>query len=432
MKTVLVLVLSFLSSLAYGHFIDGQDRGNGGDQCEMRIAVIRADFENWVIKGASASLKLPYGITHEQYARTMLTQMSTATVSCTETVLTVGAAEKTCLNFTDGQGTPRILCNVDRFMNAMASDQYVLIHHEYAGLAGFEVNDGEKSDYRISFQIADYYQARGDSSLQTYPTPKCSLDPLRAVSDRMATAIYENKLDCVRFLAPQLGYTEQVLVYRYEPLLPELSSQKFFILTPLAFAAALGRVEVINTLIEAGFNPNFSQTWDYPLNVAAMAGQIESIKVLVARGAVINVTGNGKIHPLHSALSNLEDSTYQVSRVYDTAKTLLALGANADAISTGHTTLSRAAEQSSLIDLLVKNGASVSTVDKYGRTALYYCRSEACVGRLVKLGVDVNATDNSGSRAIDIVATAAAVKALLNQGSLPRRELVPVPKETAP
>ncbi|QDK44516.1 hypothetical protein DOM22_04760 [Bdellovibrio sp. ZAP7] len=432
MKFVLIIAFSFLSSLAYGQFIDGQDRGNGGDQCEMRIGEIRGDFEKWIIKGGSATLQLPLGITHDQYYRAMLEQMANASVSCTETILKVGAAEKTCLNFRDGQDVPRILCNVERFMNAKGSDQYVLIHHEYAGLAHFEINDGEKSDYRISMQIADYYRADGANKLDNAPAPKCSLDPLRSVSDRMATAIYENKLDCVRMLASQLGYLEQVLTYRYDPLIKELPNENWFILPPVSFAAILGRVDVLNILLDAGFNVNFLQGVHYPLSIASKAGNIESIKALVTRGADLKPVNGKCFSPVDAALTNLEEKSYPVARVYRTVETLLELGADSNSISFGRTTLSRAVENSELVDLLIKHGASVSAVDKYGRSAIYFCRSEGCVDRLVKLGADVNALDYSGSRAIDIVPTAAAVKALLNHGSPPRRKLVSVPRDVAP
>jgi hypothetical protein len=36
------------------------------------------------------------------------------------------------------------------------SDQYVLVHHEYAGLSGFEVNNGPDSTYLISNQISEF------------------------------------------------------------------------------------------------------------------------------------------------------------------------------------------------------------------------------------------------------------------------------------
>ena len=49
-----------------------------------------------------------------------------------------------------------ILCNILRFKSTSESEQYKLIHHEYAGLAGVENNEGAASDYSLSTQITEY------------------------------------------------------------------------------------------------------------------------------------------------------------------------------------------------------------------------------------------------------------------------------------
>jgi hypothetical protein len=86
----------------------------------------------------------------------MLSKILNARVSCTTGTIVVGGAEKTCKNWMDGKGVSQILCNYDRFMKTADSDQYVLIHHEYAGLAGFEPSNGSDSEYEISNQISGY------------------------------------------------------------------------------------------------------------------------------------------------------------------------------------------------------------------------------------------------------------------------------------
>jgi hypothetical protein len=57
------------------------------------------------------------------------------------------------------------------------SDQYVLIHHEYAGLAGFEVNDGESSQYEISNQISGYLEDQIVKKLVVKPRPGAGPSP---------------------------------------------------------------------------------------------------------------------------------------------------------------------------------------------------------------------------------------------------------------
>ena len=131
----------------------GFDHGNGGDMCENRIRSVRDELSQWLTNGGAAGLRLPANVTHEDYRRTMLNAMSTAKVSCGNVSLFVGRAEKTCKNFTDRRGALRIQCNSERFMANSRSNQFILVHHEYAGLAGFEVNNGEVSNYDISNQI---------------------------------------------------------------------------------------------------------------------------------------------------------------------------------------------------------------------------------------------------------------------------------------
>lgn len=131
----------------------GFDHGNGGDMCENRIKSVRDELSQWLTNGGAAGLRFPSAVSHEDYRRAMLTAMSTAKVSCGNVSLFVGRAEKTCKNFTDSSGALRIQCNTDRFMANSRSNQFILVHHEYAGLAGLEVNKGEVSNYEISNQI---------------------------------------------------------------------------------------------------------------------------------------------------------------------------------------------------------------------------------------------------------------------------------------
>jgi hypothetical protein len=69
----------------------------------------------------------------------------------------VDGQPKTCRGFISRNGgLPHIRCNVERFKATGAPEQYRLIHHEYAGLAGVERNTGAASDYTISQQLTDF------------------------------------------------------------------------------------------------------------------------------------------------------------------------------------------------------------------------------------------------------------------------------------
>jgi hypothetical protein len=131
----------------------GYVHGNGGDQCENRFKSVRDEVSAWILNGGSKDLRLPVGISHEKYSHDMLEKMQAAKVSCVDKALLVRGAEKTCVNFVAADGSLNIECNRNRFMTTTEPGQNLLVHHEYAGLAGFEVNIGEGSNYEISNQI---------------------------------------------------------------------------------------------------------------------------------------------------------------------------------------------------------------------------------------------------------------------------------------
>ncbi len=55
-------------------------------------------------------------------------------------------------------------------MGTSESDQYVLVHHEYAGLAGIEISKGEDSDYQVSNQISGYLENQVIKKLAVKPS----------------------------------------------------------------------------------------------------------------------------------------------------------------------------------------------------------------------------------------------------------------------
>ncbi len=155
-STLRALVLSSLL-LSVSPALAGKDAGagNGGDICEDRIKIVRDDIASWIKKGGSSGLKLPHGIDAKQYEASMLNAIIQAKVSCTDEVITVGHAEKTCKNFIDND-VPRVLCDAKKFLGTDESAQYILVHHEYAGLSGIEINNGEDSNYGVSNQISGF------------------------------------------------------------------------------------------------------------------------------------------------------------------------------------------------------------------------------------------------------------------------------------
>ncbi|MBS1972021.1 MAG: hypothetical protein JSU04_17055 [Bdellovibrionales bacterium] len=155
----------------------GYDHGNGGDPCEMRFKTVAADIQSWLTKGGAQSLVLPKGVSYTNYLNGMLGKIETAKVSCVDEKLFIEGAEKTCVNFTEANGDFRIQCNISRFTATSESNQYVLVHHEYAGLAGFETNTGEASNYVISSQITDYLENAIVKKLAVKPPPALEKNP---------------------------------------------------------------------------------------------------------------------------------------------------------------------------------------------------------------------------------------------------------------
>lgn len=135
----------------------GTEGGNGGDMCENRFKLVRDDLFAWIRNGGSAGLALP-GFDLAIYNSEMIAGIERASISCTNDKVLLRGVEKTCKNFVDEVGAEQILCNADRFLTTDESEQYVLVHHEYAGIAGFEVNGEDGSKYFISNQITGYLE----------------------------------------------------------------------------------------------------------------------------------------------------------------------------------------------------------------------------------------------------------------------------------
>jgi hypothetical protein len=129
-----------------------QDFGgrNGGDPMELQFREVAMDIQQWIAKGGAQALTLPAIVTLESYQSQMTTALNEGVVNFTTNTITVNGVEKVCMNQPE---LKLIQCNVDRFKVTTESEKYVLVHHEYAGLAGLETNTGAKSDYSISEQL---------------------------------------------------------------------------------------------------------------------------------------------------------------------------------------------------------------------------------------------------------------------------------------
>lgn len=159
-NTIIILIILIFSlhcrSNLFAFFHNGGDKDNGGDICEQKFLKIRDDLSNWVSNGDLLDINLPESIPIPLYRRKMLNAFQFSIVSCTDEKVYVGKSEKTCKNYMDINGDNRIECNRDLFMNKTdVDDRYILVHHEYAGIADFETNRSkEESRYFISENIS--------------------------------------------------------------------------------------------------------------------------------------------------------------------------------------------------------------------------------------------------------------------------------------
>ncbi len=228
-KYMATFLLMFLSINAHA----GREGGNGGDICERRIKEIRDDISSWLSKGGANGLALPPQTTPASYVVAMQNAISDTEVSCVSETLRIGESEKTCINSVSNKGVRRIFCNIDRFQKTADSDQYVLVHHEYAGRAGLEINEGESSQYAISNQITGFLEDQIVKRLAIKPGSMSSASFLSCASPYAGSFTAKTENGWVSFsmeafgyvrtlpLARKLGLSSQDPITKVEFLIPE-------------------------------------------------------------------------------------------------------------------------------------------------------------------------------------------------------------------
>ncbi len=163
-KILVLLMVSILPILSYAQGGGGKV-GGGGDASELTVNEIRVDLLKWISEGGAKKLKFKDGISREQYEEQMSRILQPKKViigflekdseTDVELQVSVDGSPKTCRGFQSMYtGRLHIICNISRFENTSDEGQYKLIHHEYAGLAGLESNEGAASDYYLTEQLS--------------------------------------------------------------------------------------------------------------------------------------------------------------------------------------------------------------------------------------------------------------------------------------
>ncbi|NMG75427.1 ankyrin repeat domain-containing protein [Aromatoleum diolicum] len=216
-------------------------------------------------------------------------------------------------------------------------------------------------------------------------------------------------------------------------------------------AAADGPTEIMQLLLDLGAAVDYPGDRDTALGAAASALNLESVRLLLARGAHVNAeTGNGW-QPLHRAADASRQSGEALQRQLELVQMLLDKGAQLEARTrsmqgwqptpllvairkpapevarhlikkgadvnaqtgdlsgnTGHTALMAAADNglAEVVQALLAKGASVNARDSAGQTALmlaaggYRGTQPEVVRLLLDAGADVDARSNSGATAL--------------------------------
>ena len=199
----------------------------------------------------------------------------------------------------------------------------------------------------------------------------------------------------------------------------------------LVQAAELGRVNVVHHMLREGISASQKdENGNTPLHFAALRGNVEMMKILLAAGADPNATNTIGNVPLLNAVSNQQSEEVvslllkhgaKVPQTYaftggntllhfaarygnsTTCELLLDAGADIHAKNVqGETPLFFSIDScdTKTMQFLIDRGAEVQTRDNLGRTPLYRAAGVgdlSMVGTLIAAGAELNAVDRDGN-----------------------------------
>lgn len=161
----------------------GSEGTGGGDICESRIQNILADINQWIHLGGAKQLKLPPNTTLKKYHKNMTKAMQNVKIKCVgekdkEFPVQINGTPKIC-KFTSSLNSNQFTCDFIKWNQLNETQQYVLIHHEIAGIAGIEKANLDVSDYQVSKQLEHFLFDQFDKKLaikssRTFLCESCS------------------------------------------------------------------------------------------------------------------------------------------------------------------------------------------------------------------------------------------------------------------
>lgn len=153
----LVFILTYTQQ--NGVYAYGDRTQNGGDPCEKRLRPLQDEIKSWLLRYDEEFLKLPGDLEHGVYRSAMFEALNNTELSCSLDNQKILKSEKTCINTNYEDGTSVLECDIRKVKASSDEELLELMHHEAAGVAGFETNKGKsKSDYFITNQLSGYYE----------------------------------------------------------------------------------------------------------------------------------------------------------------------------------------------------------------------------------------------------------------------------------
>ncbi len=352
LRTLLIAAV-FAPAVTFGS-VDGGGSTGGGDLCEDRIQSIRSDIGSWITNGGYQSLKLPAGLTAQTYAQNMLTAVQNSKVVCVKPgdagyPIQVNGTAKIC-RFDSSQNL--IQCDYNVFMDKTRmseSDQYILVHHELAGLAHVENPLEDVSTYTISNQLSGF--------LVDTVVKKLAVKP--AVSPPSTSSTPCNKP------VPVIAEAFKILT---DPAQGAPQIDQYLSANPISMSA---KNELCQTLVQA----------------AIVVKKLDVFKDLYHRAGSPNVNSDNYYY---------NTSLYKTALRYGDMPTIQFIHSQGGKLSKGTEVMWAASGNDvSVVRALVnQSGASMTDRDSDGLTALMYAAKSGnidVIKYLISLGSDVNA-----------------------------------------